>query len=175
MDPCEQAIERVYRSRYLRFKAVLATVTGDGETARDAVQEGFARGLAHRSEFRGDPEAEGGLEAWIWRITLRGALERRQNGSDIPISELVDPVLPVPSGDSSLADAVRRLPPRRCFIVFLRYFADLSYAEIAEICGISEGTVAAALAQARTTLRSELETPEQAMALEGVPRQRSQA
>lgn len=38
MDPCERAIELVYRSRYLRFKAVLATVTGNNETARDAVQ-----------------------------------------------------------------------------------------------------------------------------------------
>jgi DNA-directed RNA polymerase specialized sigma24 family protein len=91
------------------------------------------------------------------------------------MSELVDPVLPLTPGDSGLLDAVGRLPPRRRFIVFLRYFADLSYADIAEICGISEGTVAAALAQARTTLRSELETPEQVMALEGVAQQRRQA
>ena len=37
-------------------------------------------------------------------------------------------------------------------MVFLRYFADLSYAEIAEACAVSEGTVAATLAQARDQL-----------------------
>ena len=41
-------------------------------------------------------------------------------------------------------------------MVFLRYFADLSYSEIAEIVGVSEGTVAATLAQARATLRTAL-------------------
>jgi DNA-directed RNA polymerase specialized sigma24 family protein len=41
--------------------------------------------------------------------------------------------------------------------VFLRYFGDFSYAEIAEACDVSEGTVAAALAQARAELRASLE------------------
>jgi DNA-directed RNA polymerase specialized sigma24 family protein len=44
--------------------------------------------------------------------------------------------------------------------VFLRYFADLSYAEIAAVCGISEGTVAAALAQAKAALQESLEQDE---------------
>jgi RNA polymerase sigma-70 factor (ECF subfamily) len=47
---------------------------------------------------------------------------------------------------------VRVLPPRRRLVVFLRYFADLPYAEIAAIAGISEGTVAATLAQAHEEL-----------------------
>jgi RNA polymerase sigma factor (sigma-70 family) len=47
---------------------------------------------------------------------------------------------------------VRALPPRRRLVVFLRYFADLSYAEIAVIAGVSEGTVAATLAQAHGEL-----------------------
>jgi RNA polymerase sigma-70 factor, ECF subfamily len=46
--------------------------------------------------------------------------------------------------------------PRRRLVVFLRYFADLSYAEIAEVLGVSEGTVAASLAQARAALRERL-------------------
>jgi DNA-directed RNA polymerase specialized sigma24 family protein len=41
--------------------------------------------------------------------------------------------------------------------VFLRYFGDLSYQQIAEICGISEGTVAATLAQARHELGAALD------------------
>jgi DNA-directed RNA polymerase specialized sigma24 family protein len=41
--------------------------------------------------------------------------------------------------------------------VFLRYYADLDYAAIAEALGVSTGTVAATLNQAHTTLRTRLE------------------
>ena len=44
--------------------------------------------------------------------------------------------------------------------VFLRYFADLSYAEIGEVLGIAEGTVAATLSQAHQQLGAELSTNE---------------
>jgi DNA-directed RNA polymerase specialized sigma24 family protein len=44
--------------------------------------------------------------------------------------------------------------------VFLRYFADLSYAEIASLCQISEGTVAATLAHAHADLLTDLQREE---------------
>jgi DNA-directed RNA polymerase specialized sigma24 family protein len=47
------------------------------------------------------------------------------------------------SSDPTLAAAVRQLPPQRRLAVFMRYFADLSYAEIAEVLGIAEGRDAA--------------------------------
>ena len=61
-----------------------------------------------------------------------------------------------PERDPALAAAIRSLTPRRRVVVFLRYFADFSYAEIAEALGISEGTVAATLAQARAALYDDL-------------------
>jgi RNA polymerase sigma factor (sigma-70 family) len=59
-----------------------------------------------------------------------------------------------------MADALKRLPPQRRLIVFLRYFADLSYAEIASLCELSQGTVAATLAHARADLLKDLEREE---------------
>jgi DNA-directed RNA polymerase specialized sigma24 family protein len=44
--------------------------------------------------------------------------------------------------------------------IFLRYFADLSYAEIGETLGIAEGTVAATLSQAHRQLGAALSTNE---------------
>ena len=64
------------------------------------------------------------------------------------------------SNDPTLAAAVRQLPPQRRLAVFLRYFADLSYAEIGEVLGIAEGTVAATLSQAHQQLGAELSTNE---------------
>jgi RNA polymerase sigma factor (sigma-70 family) len=152
------AIEAVYRARHRGFGDALATVTGSRESARDAVQEGFAIALAKRSQFRG-----GSLEAWVWKIALRCALQGRRAGLRDGLNgslDAIDPRLPASEGDPALADAIRRLPPRRRLMVFLRYFADLSYADIAEACDVSEGTVAAALAQARAALAQELDTEE---------------
>lgn len=155
------AIERVYRERYVRFRNGVASISGSQESARDAVQEGFARAVAQRKQFRGDPSARGALEGWIWRITLRAALELRGRAEQGDVgSQLLDPVLIDEERDPELGRALRQLPPKRRLIVFLRYFADLSYAEIAVACGISEGTVAAALAQAREMLRTELQRDE---------------
>jgi DNA-directed RNA polymerase specialized sigma24 family protein len=44
--------------------------------------------------------------------------------------------------------------------IFLRYFADLSYAEIGEVLGIAEGTVAATLSKAHQQLSAELSANE---------------
>jgi len=59
--------------------------------------------------------------------------------------------------DPEFAAAVQALPPRQRLMLFLRYFADLSYREVAELCDVSEGTVAASLHQARAHLRSVLQ------------------
>jgi RNA polymerase sigma-70 factor, ECF subfamily len=152
MDERARAIEELYRERYVGFRNALATVTGNHETARDAVQEGFARALASRRQFRGD----GSLAAWVWRITLRAALEVREE-RESSVGEVLEPRLVAPEADPSLAAALATLPPRRRLIVFLRYFADFSYAEIAMACDVSEGTVAATLAQARQALAATLE------------------
>ena len=157
MSASTKEIERVYRERYVGFRNALATVTGSRESARDAVQEGFARALRERKSFRG----EGPLEAWIFRIALRTALESRRNGREVALEDAVDPSLPAAEDtDPELAEALRALPPRRRLVVFLRYFADLSYSDIAYVCGISEGTVAAALAQARASLLEQLDGEE---------------
>jgi RNA polymerase sigma factor (sigma-70 family) len=153
MDERGRAIEELYRQRYVGFRNALATVTGDYETARDAVQEGFTRALMSRKRFRGD----GPLAAWVWRIALRAALEAR-GVREVPLDDALDPKLVEPTRDPSLAAAIATLPPRRRLIIFLRYYADLSYAEIAAACDVSEGTVAATLAQAREALSAVLET-----------------
>ena len=155
MDERAAAIERVYRERYVGFRNALATVTGSYDSARDAVQEAFARALRERRSFRG----EGSLEGWIFRIAFRAALETRGR-RETQLDEALEPEVLQPERDPVLAAALRSLPTRRRLIVFLRYFADLSYAEIAAACGISEGTVAAALAQARAALLEALEPEE---------------
>jgi RNA polymerase sigma-70 factor (ECF subfamily) len=152
MPASAEEIERVYHQRYNGFRRAAALLVGDEERAHDVVQEGFARALARRNQFRG-----GSLEAWIWRIVVRAALDARPR-SLTPLEDELAAEMVYSDVDPDLAAAIRRLPPRRRLIVFLRYFADLSYESIGELCGISEGTVGAALAQAHAELRRELQT-----------------
>jgi RNA polymerase sigma-70 factor, ECF subfamily len=160
MDERTRALERLYRDRYVAFRNTLATVTGSYDSARDVVQETFVRAIRKRRDYRGD----GSLEAWVWRIAFRTALEQRKTRSTAgEANGSLDPILPEPERDPDLAAAVRSLPPRKRLIVFLHYFADLSYADIAAALGISEGTVAATLSQARAALADALDP-------EGAPR-----
>jgi RNA polymerase sigma-70 factor (ECF subfamily) len=155
----EAEIEALYRSRYAGFRRALAAMTGSYETAHDVVQEAFARALAQRQQFRG--RGEGPLAAWVWRIAQRVALDELARSRRLPVEGRrdvmeVDMGLVEPARDFELDDAVRTLPPRRRLIFFLRYFADFSYEEIAAACGISEGTVAASLAQSRAAVSEAL-------------------
>jgi RNA polymerase sigma-70 factor (ECF subfamily) len=155
VDRNTDALEQLYRDRYRTFRDVLAGVVGSPDLAREVVQEAFARALRERPQFRG----EGSLEAWVWRIALNVALKLRR---DLRREWELDaePAAREANTDPDVRAAVQALPPRRRLMVFLRYFADLSYAEIAEVLGVSEGTVAATLAQARVELAERLELEE---------------
>lgn len=150
------SIAAVYSERAAGFAAALATIAGDREAGFDAVQEGFAIALRERSKFRG-----GSLEAWIWKIALRTALRARQDGERPLAIDTADPQVVHRDRDPALTAAIASLPPKRRLVVFLRYFADLSYADIAEALEVSEGTVAAALAQARRALAAEITREEE--------------
>lgn len=55
-----------------------------------------------------------------------------------------------------LADAVARLPFRQRAVIVLRYYADLSEAEIADALGCRPGTVKSLASRALTTLSKEI-------------------
>jgi RNA polymerase sigma factor (sigma-70 family) len=146
-------LEALYRSRFEVFARVAASVTGDSDRARDAVQEGFATAVRKRRSFRGD----GPLEAWVWRIVLNAARwDVRQSSPTIEYDESAG-ANGRPERDAELRVALARLPERQRTAVFLRYYADLDYAAIGDALGISTGTVASTLNAAHTALRTRLE------------------
>lgn len=148
-------IEAVYSERFERFYRVAFAIVRDRETAWDAVQDGFAAAIRGRDGFRG----EAPIELWLWRIVVNRAFAvaaRAQTAElavdDLPLEQPHEHVLP---GD--MAAAVGGLPPRQRLVLFLRFYADLDYRSIAEVAGISVGTVSATLHAALAALRRELE------------------
>ena len=82
----EKALEQLYRERYVGYRNALATITGSTDSARDAVNEAFARALRSRSQFRG-----GSLAAWVWRIAVNAAHEQRRDDERAALNGSLDP------------------------------------------------------------------------------------
>jgi RNA polymerase sigma factor (sigma-70 family) len=145
-------IEKLYREKRAGFRNGAAALIGNRDLARDVVQDGFVQAIAKRKSFR-----SGSLEAWVWQIIKRKALDHRRSPLTVPLEDDFNPGLLDFTSDPELAGAIRALPPRRRLIVFLRYFADLPYDAIGELVGVAPGTVGAALSQAHDELRGVLQ------------------
>lgn len=85
-----------------------------------------SRALSARRGFRG-----GSPEAWLWRIVERQALDAQRAPLGVDWRESFALAVEDPQRDAELAAALRRLPPRRRLVVFLRYFADVPYRDTA--------------------------------------------
>lgn len=144
-------LEALYRERWAAFARVAISVAGSAEVGREAVQEGFARAIEQRQQFRGDCP----LEAWVWRIVLNAAKTASVRLAREESETSVEPEDVSANGHrpSEVGLWVRNLPERQRVAVFLRYWADLDYRAIAEVLEIEVGTVSATLSAAHQSLR----------------------
>jgi RNA polymerase sigma factor (sigma-70 family) len=145
-------IESLYGERFRVFLLSVTALLGDGEGALDVVQEGFSLALQRRASFRGD----GSVEGWVWRIVLNVARDRQRSSRKewrLPPGAAGEE-RNEPDGD--LREALLALPERQRLAIFLRYYADLSYEEIAAALDVRPGTVGASLHAAHAALRRDL-------------------
>jgi len=147
-----EELESLYRSGLPRFVRTATAIVGEEAGGRDAVQDAFVRAVLKRGSFRG----EVALEAWVWRIVLRCALDlrarrSRDRGGELAACDLADNGQP--EGDAEVRAWVAALPERQRLAVFLRYFAGLEYREIAGALEVEVGTVSATLGSAHAALR----------------------
>ncbi len=142
------------------LRAVLVSI-GDQDTARELVDEAFARAWASWHTVSRHPAPK----AWVVRTALNTGISRwRRRRREVPVSDparITD--VPAASGASaSLVDprimaALLRLPARQRQVVGLRLILDLDTARTAEVLGIAPGTVMAHLGRAMAALRRDLE------------------
>jgi RNA polymerase sigma-70 factor (ECF subfamily) len=143
-------IEQIYRTQLPELCRVAAAVSGSRQAAPDLVHEAFVRAVRRLDSFRGD----GPLEGWVWRIVVNVAKNSRREPLAAILPEEDPGAAGMPAGDAraALAAAMSLLSERQRLVLFLRYYADLDYAAIAEALSISSGTVGATLTTARAEL-----------------------
>jgi RNA polymerase sigma factor (sigma-70 family) len=150
------AIEAVYRERFAPFVRLARAITGDEQTALDAVHDGFVRAVRYRSGLRDSESAAG----WICRIVLNEAKKQRARSTryvPVPADELDDGATTNGHHEAGAFEAaLAALPERQRLALFLRHYADLDYAAIAETLGVTRGTVSATLHAARANLETQL-------------------
>lgn len=152
MDDCGFA--EWYREERPRLYATLAAICGDRDVASDAVDEALARAY-ERWERVGSMASPGG---WTYHTALNVARRRgrRRLFEQRILTKLsVRRLPPDDPADGQRVDVVRALqalPVRMRQVVALHYVGDLSTRTVAEICGISEGTVVSTLHAARRRL-----------------------
>jgi RNA polymerase sigma-70 factor (ECF subfamily) len=143
---------------YPRLVAALTLVTGDVDTARDAVDEACAR--AWERERR--KQQIDSLPAWVRVVALnvaRGRYRRRSNEQRAR-QRLATMAIPTAEVEQStrvdVARALARLPRRQREVVVLHYFLDLTIDDVAAQLAVTAGTVKTSLHRARTALAAEL-------------------
>src|SRR5437868_11795924 len=137
----------------------------NSEAAEDATQEVFVQMLKHANQFHGDAK----LSTWLFSITanwcrdyLRKADNKAKEGEDVLVT------LPAPAENSPernleqrenelrIQKALSALTPEQREAILLSRYQGLSYAEIAQISGCSEGAVKTRVFRAMETLKKTL-------------------
>lgn len=146
----------VTRSSALQRFAYL--VTGSHEEARDAVQEALI-GLYPRWERVADK-----AEAYARRSILNANVSRwRKFGREVlpvePVASPPDPSNPFAAVEDrdQAARLFATLPVRQRAVVVMRFYEQLSYAEIADALGVAESTARSLVHRALGALRAILQ------------------
>ena len=136
-------------------------LTGDQHTAEDLVQTALAKLYLSWDKVHD----RGLMDGYVRRILVnennslwRRAWKRREVSTDtLPDHQSVVDT-PDDGRSAALWEFVQTLPRKQRAVVVLRYYEDLSEAEVADILGISVGTVKSQASRALAGLRARVHT-----------------
>ncbi|HEU4673129.1 MAG TPA: sigma-70 family RNA polymerase sigma factor [Candidatus Limnocylindrales bacterium] len=149
--------------------ALVVRLVPDPDQASDAVQEAFLNAYRNLRSFRG-----GSVRSWLGRIAINAAMDAqrfRKRRPAQPYPELEDEAWQPPAGDDAdpertamatersrvLADALALITDDQRTAIVLFDVEGYDYGEIAELTGVSLGTVKSRIHRGRLALRELLE------------------
>jgi len=165
--------EQIITEALDRYERVLVSyakeITGDLESARDAVQETFLR-LSRQDVVALEPR----LRPWLFLVCRNCALDHRRKVVRFRAEPIEDdewlsdepspPMHAIAAEDAGrLRELVAALPRQQRELIKLKFEAGLSYKEMAEALRTSVSTVGVQLHDAIKTLRRQWPTENQGM------------
>jgi RNA polymerase sigma-70 factor (ECF subfamily) len=161
VSPASEIYDR-YSSRIYNFAYRFLR---NSEAAEDATQEVFVKMLKHANQFHGDAK----LSTWLFSITanwcrdyLRKSDNKAKEAEDVlytipaPSEHAPDRNLERRQDEQRIQKALSALTPEQREAILLSRYQGLSYAEIAQISGCSEGAVKTRVFRAMETLKKAL-------------------
>lgn len=154
-----RAFELLVERHQHRLLTLAARTLGSADEAADAVQEAFIRAWLALPRFRG-----GSLfSTWLYRIGLNAAHDQRLKRRTEPLDERREPADPqdrfvASELSSALQEALNQLEEDYRIAVVLYDVLGCSYAEIAELTDVAEGTVKSRIFRGRSRLAELLGT-----------------
>jgi RNA polymerase sigma-70 factor (sigma-E family) len=141
----DTAVEELYATHYRRLVRLSVLLVRDPETAEEVVQDSF---VAMHGRWRTLRDPDQGLAYLRQTVVNRSRSVLRHRGVRAAHPPAVVPDRPGADEDAlaserraRVLEALRGLPERQREVLALRYYLDLSEADIAETLGISRGAV----------------------------------
>ena len=137
-----QQLIQPYSDRLLRSAILLC---GDESVAQDLVQETFLQALESAKRFRGDSTVHTWLHGILVNLCHRRVREQARLVERLARKETVQPS-PTEAMEEDFfahkaAEAVQQLSAEHRRVIVLRYYYNLKIKQIAELVGVSTGTV----------------------------------
>ncbi|MEO1490356.1 MAG: sigma-70 family RNA polymerase sigma factor [Pseudomonadota bacterium] len=155
-----RALERLHQRFDARLLKAARRLTGDGETARDLVQECWLAILRGLPGLR-DPAR---FRAYAFGILYRRGMDHTRRAISARQHEALDTALPDAHASSppdrlAIAQAFAKLSPDQRLAAHLHFIEGLTLREIAEVQSIALGTAKSRLFHARRKLKAALTEP----------------
>jgi RNA polymerase sigma-70 factor (ECF subfamily) len=166
---CRQGDREAFRVLYEAYKDKVYSMAlyffhGDTAAAADVTQQVFLKLMRSVTQFRGDSD----FSTWLYRFVVnacidetRGSKSRARQADPAVLEELPavgsqqDAVARTELAHS-VQTAVGQLAPKIRVAILLRYFEEMSYAEMADVLKCSIGTVASRLSRGHAILAKTL-------------------
>lgn len=157
-------VPSLYSQHWRSMVRLAVLLVDDVQSAEDIVQEAFTALHRNAGSLRDREAALGYVRASIVNLS-RSVIRRRQVARRAhPLVWLVDPEQSSSADSGVMQQAthahvlaeLRRLPQRQQEVLVLRYWSDLSEAQIADALGISAGAVKSSASRGMASLRENL-------------------
>jgi RNA polymerase sigma-70 factor (ECF subfamily) len=169
LEACRRGDRDAFRALYEAYKDRVYSIAyyffhADADAAGEVTQQVFLKLMRELDRFRGDAA----FSTWLYRLVVNACVDRarsRRRGAVAEDPAVLDRMATPASHEEQFArrevaesvqQAIATLPGKLRVAILLRYFEDLSYADMASALNCSIGTVASRLSRGHRLLAHKL-------------------